>query len=165
MTEYERQPDRVEIVEEYEDGTTISYGYLDLPLPANDPYVRRRQARDSGADVSEIVSEFGAAPRRPTTYPAALPFIADRAVTTTESPDGSMSTGARWRCTDAGALVERIVGASVEDGWAEVDETALSKATSEKPLAVLRRAGVTRMLSKFAVPGLDIVQLTDVSEP
>jgi hypothetical protein len=80
MTEYERQPDRVEIVEEYEDGTTI-------------------------------------------------------------------------------------VGASVEDGWAEVEGTALSRATSEKPLAVLRRAGVTRMLSKFAVPGLDIVQLTDVSEP
>ena len=65
MAEYERLPDHVEIVEDYEDGTTISYGLKDLPLPADDPYVRRRQARDDAAE-SEIVSEFGPAPERPT---------------------------------------------------------------------------------------------------
>jgi hypothetical protein len=163
--ERERLPDRVVIVEEYEDGTTISYSFKDLPLPADDPYVRRRQTRDGAEAVSEIVSEFAAAPERPITYPAALPFIADRAVVTTESPDGSMSTGARWQCTDTDALVERVISASIGDGWDVVEETALSRATAEKPLAVLRRAGVTRMLTKFEAPELSMVQLTDIAEP
>jgi hypothetical protein len=163
MAEYERLPDHVEIVEEYEDGTTIRYGFKDLPRPADDPYVRRRQARDDAAE-SEIVSEFGPAPERPTTYPAALPFIADRAVVTTESPDGSMSTGARWVCVDAGALAEQVVDSSVADGWDVVDGTRLSRALPVPPRAVLRRGGVTRMVTTVVEPGLSILQLTDVKE-
>ena len=109
-------------------------------------------------------ASFGPAPERPTTYPAALPFIADRAVVTTESPDGSMSTGARWVSVDAGALAEQVVGSSVADGWDVLDGTRLSRSLPVPPHAVLRRGGVTRMVTTVVEPGLSIVQLTDVKE-
>jgi len=156
--------DQTIIVLEEEDGTTTTFSMEDLPLAANDPYVRSRRAPPGDDAQSEIVTEFAAAPQRPPTYPAELPFIAGRIVWTTESPNGMHSTGARWPCTDPDAVISAAAEASVADGWTTVDETALTRAIPDKPLAVFRRGNVTRMLTKFDAAELSVVQLIDVTE-
>jgi hypothetical protein len=161
----DRQRIRVTHVEHHDDGTTVQHEYEDLPLPPNDPYVRERQRNSAPSDSdSEIITTFAAFDERPPTFPAELPFLPGREVYTTESPDGSMSTGARWRCIDPEAVVASAVAASVADGWAIVPSSPLSLELPQQPAAVLRRGEMTRMCLIVETYGVYIVQLLDVQE-
>jgi hypothetical protein len=116
----------------------------------------------SEAVPSEIITEFAPAPERPASYPAALPFIPDRAVWTTESPAGTKSVGARWPCTDAEVLLAAVVSASVTDGWRVIPSPPLDQRIGD-PQTVLQRGNVLRELRVFPLDGQALLQLWDVS--
>jgi hypothetical protein len=155
---------QVQVIEQYPDGSVMQIGYEDLPLPTNDPSVRSRRRRAGSDPTSEVVTAFAPASERPISFPADLPFIADHAVWTTESPDGSRSTGARWICGDPDAVIAKAVAASLADGWSVVGGTPLSSQLPDAPMAVLRRNQTTRMFLTLEAGDIHVVQLTDVDE-
>ena len=159
-----KTPDRarVSIVQHYPDGSSIQIDYEDMPLPANDPYVRRRERTIGDASRSEVVTEFAPVPTRPLTYPVGLPFLENRHVWTTESFDGSISPGARWRCQDPDALIAAVIEVSRADGWSVASRSAIASMISPKPVAVLDRLGTKRLLMKFEADEVRVVQLLDL---
>lgn len=159
MTEERRV--RITHVEYDEDGTSIEYHSEDLPLPANDPFVRDR-FRDVGPPRTPtgVFTHYAASSERPTSLLPELPFIADREFFTTESPDGLMSISARWRCDDPDTLIAQVVDASVADGWTTVP-SPLPLDVADRPQAVLRRGDVTRIVMKFEADDVRVVQLLD----
>lgn len=151
-------------VERYPDGSTIEVRFEDLPLPENDPHVRSREGSRRGGALSEIVTEFEAAADRPPTYPSGMPFLRNRAVWTTESPDGSRSTGARWRCSDPDAVLAEVVGISRSEGWSpEAAPPELAAALSPDAV-VLRRRGGIRVLTKYEAGDVRVVELSEFDD-
>jgi hypothetical protein len=148
-------------VENYPDGSSIQIDYEDVPLPANDPYVRSRERAIEGASSSEFITEFAAAPSQPSTYPIGLPFLADRDVWTTESPDSSVSPGALWRCEDPDAVIAAVIEVSRADGWSVVSRSPIPSTIVPSPVAVLSRLGTTRALMKFEADDVRFVQLLE----
>ena len=157
-------PHRVQmsVVEEYEDGSTIQIDYEDAPLPANDPYVRSRLRPIGRTSSSEMITEFAPAPAKPLTYPAVLPFVENRHVWTTESPDGSLSPGARWPCQDPDAVIAAVIEASRSDGWLIASDPPIASTILPATVFVLSRQGATRAITKVEADGVSIVQLSDV---
>jgi hypothetical protein len=157
-------PHRVQmsVVEEYEDGSTIQIDFEDAPLPANDPYVRSRLRPIGRTSSSEIITEFAPAPTRPLTYPAGLPFVEKRHVWTTESPDGSVSPGARWPCQDPDAVIAAVIDASRSDGWLLAPALPIGSSTVQKLVAVLTRRGTTRELTNVEADGTYIIHPSDL---
>ena len=158
-----KTPRRVSVsrVEEYPDGSSIRIDYEDMPLPPNDPYVRMRTRPIGGTSTSEVITEFAPAPGRPLTYPVDLPFLENRHVWTTESPDGSISPGARWRCQDPDALIAAVIEVSRADGWSVVSPPPIASMIQPSPVAVLGRLGTTRLLMKFELDDVHVVQLLE----
>lgn len=152
----------VSIVEEYPDGSSIRIDYEEMPLPPDDPYVRSRQRAIGDPSRSEVVTEFAPAPSRPLTYPANLPFLENRHVWTTESPDGSMSPGSRWPCADPDVLIAAVVDVSRSDGWSIVSRPSIPSVITPSPVAALSRPGTTRLLMKFEADDVRVVQLLDL---
>ena len=152
-------------VERYPDGSTSQVEFEELPLPANDPHVRNRMG-EPGRDglFSEIVTEFDAAADRPPTYPSGMPFLRNRAVWTTESPDGSHSIGARWRCSDPDAVVAELVAVSRADGWSPAAAPPALAAAFDHGAVVLRRRGGLRTLMKYEMGDVRIVQLSEFGD-
>jgi hypothetical protein len=157
-------PHRVQmsVVEEYEDGSTIQIDFEDAPLPANDPYVLSRLRPIGRTSSSELITEFAPAPTRPLTYPAGLPFVKNRHVWTTESPDGSVSPGARWPCQDPDAVIAAVIDASRSDGWLVIPAPPTESSAPQKPVAVLTRRGTTRELTNVEADGTYIIQLGEL---
>jgi hypothetical protein len=149
------------VVEEYEDGSTIQIDFEDAPLPANDPYVLSRLRPIGRTSSSELITEFAPAPTRPLTYPAGLPFVENRHVWTTESPDGSVSPGARWPCQDPDAVIAAVIEASRSDGWSVTPAPPIVSSSPQKPVAVLTRGGTTRELTNVEADGTYIIDLSE----
>lgn len=159
------EPGRVDIVriELDEDGTSVEIPYETVAAAPDEPHVRgRRQVAQDGV-VSEVVTEYSAAGECPASYPAHLPFLAGRAVWTTESPDGSVSTGARWLCGDPDGVIASVIAASEAADWKQLADTP-EALVALAPTAVLRRANVMRAVLRTDDDDFHIVQLMDVKD-
>jgi hypothetical protein len=148
---------------ELPDGRVIVTEYADAPSAVPDPYVRNRIAPQGDATGSEVITEFAPAPERPVSYPAALPFIPERGVWTTDSPTGTTPIGARWPCADPGALLAQVVGASVADGWKVIPSPPRAQLLGE-PDVVLRRGSSLRELQIVPINDRALLQLWDIPD-
>ncbi len=148
---------------EFPDGHATVTEYADAPSGVADPYVRNRIAPRGDAKGSEIITEFAPAPERPVSYPAALPFIPDRGVWTTDSPDGTTPIGARWPCADPDALLAAVVDASVADGWAAIPLPPRAQLLGE-PDVVLQRGSMWREIQIVPIDDRAMLQLWDVPD-
>jgi hypothetical protein len=161
MSEPPVDPTMVLVTRGPEGVTTTSYAPVEAPI--RDPYVRRRWMGDGAG--GEVITEYAAAPERPSSYPAWLPFVPARAVVTTESSPGGMSPGARWPCAAraaADAVLAALVGASERDGWTAAPSLRLPGADGVVSERVFVREAQARVLlvAEAGVPA--IVQLIDV---
>ena len=137
--------------------------YVDAASTVSDPYVRSRIVPQGEHAASEVITEFAPAPQRPIGYPGSLPFVPDRLVWTTESPDGRTPEGARWPCTDPDVLLETVVSVSVAEGW-RVIETPRADHTLGTPAIVLRREHLLRELQIVPMGKQSMLQMWDVPE-
>jgi hypothetical protein len=154
-------PDGVRFIrrELHDDGTVMDTAYFEAPLPdASDTFVRTRLAPEGG---SEIITEFAPASARPASYPAALPFLPDRAVWTTESPSGRNLEGARWFDADVETLLSNVVDASCADGWIVIPLPPRARLLGS-PDVVLQREDVYRELQIVRIDDTGLLQLWDV---
>jgi hypothetical protein len=156
-----RRQNRVGIELQFPDGTSHRFHYENVPLPENDPFVRKRE-RTVGDSPPRIVTEFAAATERPSTYPARLPFLPNRPVSTIESQDGSEGPQARWRCQDPDRVVAAIVEASLADGWTLASPSTAPSSAGPGAAARLGRPGATRLVMKAERDAVAVVHLIEV---
>ncbi len=159
---HERIVRTIRVIEENDDGSTDQIDFEELPVPSNDPHVRSRLGDLRDGRSSEIITEFEAAPERPPTYPRGMPFLSNRAVWTTESPDGSHSTGARWRCADPDAVIADVIAMSGADGW--LPAPAPPALGLSPDAVVLHCPGRMRVLTKYEAYDVRIVELMELSD-
>jgi hypothetical protein len=140
--------------------------YAAVEPPPADPFVRRRFAAEGDVAVG-VVTEYAAAPGRPPSYPAWLPFVPGRPVFTTEAGPGGMSPGARWPCGDrdeAAAVLAEVERGCLAAGWVPAAGARVSGAPAGRADRVLARDRSVRLLLAEGGAGFAVVQLLDVPD-
>ncbi|HSK17832.1 MAG TPA: hypothetical protein VK912_01730 [Longimicrobiales bacterium] len=148
--------------EEFEDGTVNDTSFVEVSGPSTtDPLVRTRLAPEGGGESSEVITEFAASPTRPVSYPPTLPFIPNRTVWTTESPNGRNLEGARWPAADAEEVLSNVVEASIAQGWVVIPRPSSAKLLGT-PDVVLQSGNYYRELQVVRMDDSALLQLWDV---
>ncbi len=143
------------------DGTGTDTAFLATPVESGtDPLVRTRLVPQNGG-TSEVITEFAASPTKPVSYPARLPFIPNRTVWTTESPNGQNLEGARWPGADVETLLSDVTHASTVDGWTVIPPPTRAELLGT-PDVVLQRGETYRQLQLVRFEGGGLLQLWDV---
>ncbi|HEY4307429.1 MAG TPA: hypothetical protein VGM82_23350 [Gemmatimonadaceae bacterium] len=150
----------IDMTETYADGSTHRVMYEEVP--SDDPYVRLRQRIVGENPPSEVSTTFAPSAARPRSYPAGLPFVAERECYTTESPAGTRSVGVRWRCTDPEEVQRAVADALVADGWVGTSLTAMAWFRYSNGGQVFARGSRLRVISRHDFEGGSVIDLADL---
>ena len=130
-------------------------------IKAPEPGVKARIEMTSGDSGSVVSTLWEPADARPSGYPEALPFIPKASGSTTSiTGEGRSRTQAQWfGIENPDAVLERLVGESLADGW---EHTRIQPSTpAPTRMITLERGREGRTITVVAGTGFAMISLFD----